>query len=173
MSEEQQATGGEDFRFVIDWQAMQPREADDLVAFWLREGAIPDAERARERLSQVVLHARAPDGDIAAVCTAYLAQAPQLRQPMYHYRSFVGARWRHTLLVRRLFKAAWAVLEDYARAHGFPAIGVAVELENPRFAKFGGANRPVWHSGLIYVGKNQRGLDVRIRYFDGAQLLRE
>jgi hypothetical protein len=172
-AQDERRQDGDGFRFVESWQVENGADADDLVGFWLREGAIPDEARARERVSQVVLHVRAPDGDIAAVCTAYLVRVPRLRQSMYYYRSFVGARWRHTRLVLRTFKAAFDILERYAKVHDFPAIGVMAELENPRFANTSGTDRPVWPGGLVYIGKSDRGLDLRVRYFDGARLRRD
>ncbi|MCX7557574.1 hypothetical protein OS187_12240 [Xanthomonadaceae bacterium JHOS43] len=175
MTDEQAAAGVEGFSMVHCWQALAPHEQDDLVAFWLREGALPGEPHARERLTQVVAYARSSEGEIAGVCTAYPGTVPALGQPMYHYRSFVGKRWRHTLLVMRLLRTAEKVLHAYAQAHGFPAIGIVAELENPWFASVQ-ARRPVWRLGgdfhMTYIGKSARGFDLRVHYFRNARLIR-
>ena len=61
------------------------------------------------------------------------------------------------------------VLQAYAREHDYPCIGMLVELENTKFST--ALRAPVWTStGFVYIGKSQRNLDLRVRYFKGARL---
>lgn len=162
------------FTIVRDWQSLAEADADAIVELWLREGALTEESRARERLAQVVSHARDADGAIVGVCTAYADVLPQTGQSMYHYRSFVAAAWRSSLVVRSLILDAVRCLEAYAADNGYPCIGIVVELENPRFRDVL-ADAPVWRASgvrLIYVGKSARGLDLRLQYFRGASLRR-
>ena len=163
------------FHVVPCWQALEPQDAADLLEFWLREGALPDEERARARLPEVVAYARADDDGIAGICTAYVETSKWLGQPMYHYRSFVGAQWRRSRVVMGLMKAGMTALQEYAAAHDFPAVGLMLELESPRF-QHALADRPVWRLGhgldLTYVGKGPRGFDLRVYYFPRARLRR-
>jgi len=163
------------FRIVPCWQALAPQDATELLGFWLREGALPNEERARARLPEVVAYACGADGGIAGVCTAYVENSKWLGQPMYHYRSFVGAPWRRSRVVLGLMKAGMTTLQEYAAAHDFPAVGLMVELESPRF-RHALADRPVWRLGhgldLTYVGKGPRGFDLRVYYFPRARLRR-
>lgn len=156
-------------RIVTDWQVLDPDAAAAIGAFWQREGAIPDAAQAGQRLPQVVAHAVDAAGRIAAVCTAVAMTLPRLGQPMYYYRCFIGREWRTSRLVLSLLQHARAVLETHARASGFPCIGIVLELENVRF---GGALRmPFWpNTGFTYIGRSKRGLDLRVCYFRGARL---
>ncbi|HVT33383.1 MAG TPA: hypothetical protein VHE32_12095 [Rhodanobacteraceae bacterium] len=156
------------FTFVADWQAMDPAEGEAITAFWRSENAMQDDAQMKARLPQVVMHAR--DGDkVAAVCTAIAMIPPQFGQPVYYYRSFVGKAWRTTTVIEQLLRRAVKLLEDYAAAHGFPCIGILLELEGARFADKG--RMPVWpRSGFVYIGKSGRGLESRIRYFKGARL---
>lgn len=158
-----------EFRFVDDWQALQPADAEALRAFWRREGAIKDAAQIDERLPQVVMHACSEDGEVAGVCTALPLTPPQLEQPLYYWRTFVGARWRSTPLVMMLLKRSCALLEAYARANDFPCIGVLLELENTRF-RDKGRTAAWWNPPFVFVGRSPRGLDVRVLYFKGARL---
>ena len=178
MTQEMEEPGAEQgrFRIVQNWQAMNEQDAADLSEFWQRHGALSGEELIRKRLSQVVVHARTPEGEIAGVSTVDFAVVPQLDQPMYLYRSFIAPPWRKTLLVRRLFTASASCLEEYARVHDYPAIGLIAVLENSRFGEIAGRDRPVWGSGAMrqwtYIGKNAKGREMRVSYFKGARLKR-
>ena len=140
-----------------------------VLEFWRRENALGDEVQAQQRLREVVLHAVNDTGDIAGVCTAIPITLPRLGQPMYYYRCFIGKDWRKTRLVFRLLIRAFEVLEDHARNNAYPCIGVVMELENSRFGK--ALRAPVWPStGFVYIGKSQRKLELRVRYFRGARL---
>ena len=157
------------FRFVDDWQAMQPADAEAIRSFWRREGAISDDAQMDERLKQVVMHAVTPEGEVAGVCTALPMTHPQIGQPLYYWRTFVGARWRSTALVMRLLKRSCVRLEAYVQTNGGPCIGVLLELENSRF-RDKGRMAAWWNPRFVYVGRSPRGLDLRVLYFKGAKL---
>lgn len=157
------------FRYVADWPAIRPADADAIRAFWRDEGALADETQMNQRLPQVVLHACAADGAIAGVCTALPARPPLLDQPMYFWRCFVGARWRSTPLVMALLKRSCVLLEDYAAAHDHPCIGILLELENARF-RDKGRMAVWWNPRFTYIGRSARGLDLRVHYFKGARL---
>jgi hypothetical protein len=126
------------------------------------------------RLPQVVMHALTPDGEVAGVCTAVVMTPPHLAQPVYYWRRFVGKAWRASGLLRLMLRSATNTLEAHAAGHDFPCVGIALELENPRFRK-ALADIPVWHAKGVrfaYVGQSARGLDVRVHYFRGAKLKR-
>ncbi|HJT97861.1 MAG TPA: hypothetical protein VJ696_06060 [Rhodanobacteraceae bacterium] len=155
-------------RYIADWQSLDPAEGEAVAAFWRSEGAIPDEAQIKARLPQLVMHVR--DGDkVAAVSTAIAMTPPQFGQPVYYYRSFVGKAWRTTSLIERLLRRAVKCLEDHAIAHGYPCVGVMLELEGARFADKG--RMPVWpRTQFVYVGKSGRGLETRVHYFKGAKL---
>lgn len=156
------------FRYITDWPTIEPAQADAIRAFWLREGALNDEAAMAERVKQVVLHSLDAEGRVAGVCTALPTTAP-LGQPMYFWRCFVGAQWRSTPLVMSLLKRSCAWLEDYAIAHGYPCIGVLLELENTRF-RDKGRMANWWNPRFTYIGRSARGLDLRVHYFKGAKL---
>jgi hypothetical protein len=157
------------FRYVTHWQLQAQDNDDAVLQFWEREGALTNDIKAKERLREVVLDARDADGRVAGVCTVMPMTLPRLAQPLYYYRCFIGKDWRKTRLVFGLLVKAFDVLEEYARAHEFPCIGVVLELENSRFGAT--LRAPVWQStGFIYVGRSGRNLDLRLRYFRGARL---
>jgi len=157
------------FDFITHWQTDSADADVAVIAFWQRENALSSDVTMQERLREVVTHARDKNGEVAAVCTVVPMTLPRLGQPMYYYRCFIGKDWRKTRLVFRLLLRAFDVLEEHARAHEFPCLGVVLELENSRFGDT--LRAPVWPStGFIYAGKSGRGLDLRLRYFRGARL---
>jgi hypothetical protein len=157
------------FQYVAHWQTDLPDENEAVLAFWRNEKAIGDETQARARLKEIVVHARSEDGEVAGVCTAVAMTLPRLGQPLYYYRTFVGEKWRKSRLVVLLLKRAFELLEGYAVKNGYPCIGVVIELENARFAEAG--RMPVWPDvDFVYIGKSQRGFDLRVRYFRGATL---
>lgn len=157
------------FGYVVDWPAIAPADAEAIRAFWRDERALPDEAQRSERLKQVVLHALAADGRVAGVCTAVPATPPQLGQPMYFWRCFVGAQWRSTPLVMSLLKRSCGLLEEYAAARDYPCIGILLELENARF-RDKGRTAVWWNPRFTYIGRSARGLDLRVHYFKGARL---
>lgn len=157
------------FQFVTHWPQGTPKDGMAVLEFWRRENALGDEVQAQQRLREVVLHAVNASGEVTAVCTVVTMTLPRLAQPMYYYRCFIGQQWRKTRLVFTLLVRTFEVLQDYARSHDYPCIGVVLELENSRF---GAALRaPVWPStGFVYIGRSGRGLELRVRYFRGARL---
>lgn len=157
------------FTFVEHWQKDCPDDAEAVLAFWKRENAINDEASAKKRLGEIVLHARDATGAIAGVSTAVPITLPRLGQPTYYFRCFVGKDWRKSRLVLQLLRRTCETLEAFARTHNFPCIGVILEMENARFGE--ALQRAWWPStGFVFIGKSQRGLDLRVRYFRGAKL---
>jgi len=158
-----------EFRFVPHWKIESVENDDAVLQFWEREGALANDIKAQERLREVVLDARDADGRLAGVCTAVTMTLPRLAQPMYYFRCFVGKPWRNTRLVYKMLMQAFDLLETYARANGYPCIGMVLELENSRFNE--SLRSAVWpRTRFIYAGKSGRGLELRVRYFRGAKL---
>lgn len=158
-----------DFELTQTWPAIGEGDGEDLLAFWKTHGAIPNETEARKRLKQVAVLARDDSDAVAGVCTAVPMTPAQLGQPVYYWRCFVAPEWRSTRLFYQMGIRSFELLESWAREHDFPCIGILLELENDRFGKIG--RMPVWgRSRFTYIGKSARGLDVRIRYFEGARL---
>lgn len=156
------------FTFTTSWHSLTDEDADSLRHFWRSEGAFNDDDAIAQRLPQVVCFAR-DDETVAGVCTAIAMTPPAFGQPMYYFRVFVGKQWRTTRLVGLLWMRARDILETFAREHGFPCIGILVELENAGFRAKG--RRPVWAGlELTYAGRSPRGLETRVYFFRGARM---
>lgn len=156
-------------RVVDDLWSIHADDGAQVLAFWKREGAFNDDAQARARLPEIIAHALDDEGQVIAICTAVACTLPRLAQPMYYYRCFVGKAWRASRLVMKLMLHSKGILEQHAQANDYPCIGILLELENTRFGET--LQRPFWpHTGFTYIGKSQRGLDMRVCYFRGAKL---
>ncbi|HET7561951.1 MAG TPA: hypothetical protein VFJ87_06185 [Rhodanobacteraceae bacterium] len=157
------------FRYVVDWPHVDTDAAESIRAFWLREQANVEGAEAERRVQQSIMRVLNADGELVAVSTAEPKTIPRLLQPMYYYRCFIGAAWRDRKLARPLLRHSFDALEDWARAHGFPCIGVLLELENAGFART--LQQAHWSgTDFTFIGRSRRGLDLRVRYFRGAKL---
>jgi hypothetical protein len=157
------------FRYVVDWQNLDGENAEAIRAFWLREHANVHGAEAERRVQQTIVRVLDAEGELVAVSTAESKIIPRLLQPMYYYRCFIGTNWRDRKLARPLLRHSFDALETWAREHDFPCIGMLLELENSGFART--LQRARWASvDFSFIGRSQRGLDLRVRYFRGAKL---
>ncbi len=157
------------FSFTATWRNLQPADAAQVREFWLAHHAIPNLADADRRLAQVAMIARDASGAIAAVSTALPLLPPRFGQPVYYFRAFIAPQWRTSKLVREITHRSCDALEAFARARDFPCIGVLLELENEGFYR--ALRKPVWwNPRFYYAGRSERGLEVRVYYFDGARL---
>ena len=140
---------------------------DDVVAFWEREGALGGVE-ARRRASEVLVVATGPDGGVVGVVTAYVQRSERLRMDLWHYRLFVAADHRRSNVARHLVERANDLLEQrFVTGEDTRASGVAVEIENDELKRL--RNEAVQpRTGSIFIGENDRGDHLRVRYFPGV-----
>ena len=91
---------------------------------------------------------------------------PRLRQPLYYYRQYFAPGLRGLGQAVPFLNHARRVLEAHDAARPKPeAIGVLLELENPRLAsRYDRAVIP--EAGATYVGISARGLPLFAAYFE-------
>ena len=156
------------FRTIHVWRQVTPELQAELVEFWMRHGAIPDAGRAKLRALQAICIARTADGALCGVATAGLRILPRLRQPMYYFRQFFAPEGRGNQQALPFFKEACRVLEEANRDKP-ESLGVLLEIQNPGlasvFSKVVGAR-----TGGVFIGYSPRGDQLRVIYFEGATL---
>lgn len=158
------------FEIMPVWKNITPELEAELVEFWLGNKAIGDEKLAVERAKQVVCLARSEQGVIVGVSTVQPRIVPRLRQPMYYYRNFIAADYRGKQLSIPFLLKTKEVLQDYNKALPKPVcIGIIMELENQSLAAH--FNQAYWHRvGFTFIGYSPKGLQLRIWYFEGAEL---
>lgn len=158
------------FSFDNVWQCLSSEGKEELINFWLNEGAIKLRESAEQRLPQVAMIARDPEGNIAAVCTIYTQYCPRLENQVYYFRAFTQPRYRVQKLALQLFCAVRDFLEQaFIAGTQMQGIGMLLELESEILKKY---VRDAYHpqSKTTFIGKNDRGDHLRVYYFTGAKI---
>jgi hypothetical protein len=142
-----------------------PQLRDEIAGMWLAEGVLPPAE-AQRRVAEVVLIARAPDGSLAAVNTAYLALIPGTQSRFWFYRTFIRPAHRGVWGVpRHMLRLAIEALQRHP--HPEQPLGVVAIIENERLMRKG-ASAVIERMGMHRVGRDAQGHDVWCVRFDGV-----
>jgi hypothetical protein len=150
---------------------------EEVVRFWLSEGALLDVLRARKRANELVTVARTRDGKVAAVSTARKVHVQQLGLRCFYYRMFVGCQHRirgllNTDLARRVLLRSYDVLNDRYRSGCDPdCAGLYMEVENESVKRR--RNETVWTdcgANVVYIGKTRHGHHARVWYFEGSRI---
>jgi len=86
------------------WQSLNKSLTEEVIMFWLRNGALLNRETAEQRATQVAYIARTPSGQIVAVTTVYLQLNEQLRSHFYYVRVFVADSARRSHVAEALVR---------------------------------------------------------------------
>lgn len=160
------------FNPVPVWKQVTPETKAEVLAFWTRNRAIGDPERAQQRADEVVCLARGDDGELCGVSTAVIRVLPRLLQPMYYYRLFLAKSVRGQGQVIPFYNKAREVLQAYNASLPEPeSLGLLLELES-RYLDAFHKQAYITEADSTFIGYSPRGLQLRVTYFDGAQLMR-
>ena len=157
--------------FVPVWKQVTPELAQELMAFWQASKAVVEAGTAATRALQAVCIARDGNGVLCGVATAVVKVLPRLRQPTYYYRQFFAKALRGQHQELAFFQFAKRILQDHnAALSKAESLGILLEIEN---AKIAAAYRHAHEPGFdaTFIGYSPRGMQLRVSYFDGAELL--
>jgi hypothetical protein len=144
--------------------------ADEVLAFWESERAMPAPEEARRRVHEVLMVALDPDDRLAAVSTVYLQRNRQLGMDLWYYRTFVGHEHRLShLAVRLLWESRDRLSERFVSGQDARGAGMITETESELLK--GHYNRAFWViSDFDFIGETPSGAHVRVHYFPGARV---
>ena len=165
------------YRLQTVWPAPTVAVRDEVVNFWLAEGALPDRLLAEARAPELLVVAQTPKGQVAGVSTAVRTFVPQLGFECFFYRTFVGQAHRtrglrSTELVHKIGLHSFQCLNERFRQGYDPGVlGLYAEIENTSLMRV--RNELVWQdSGMnaVYIGRTPDGRHIRVWYFDGARI---
>ena len=139
----------------------------DVLDLWTREGVVPAAEATR-RLSEVLLVGCDDAGGLAGVSSAYLQRNAQLGLDLWYYRAFVAPAHRRGNLAVQLALTGRDHLERrHADGEDTRGAGLVYEVENEGLKRH--FNDALWlPTDVTFIGENERGDHVRVRYHPGA-----
>lgn len=141
---------------------------DDVLSFWSTERAVTDSE-AQRRVHEVLLVATLiEDGSLVGVSTAALQRSPQLRADVWYFRAYVSADHRMSNVAVQLLVRGHDVLEErFVAGDDRRAVGTLIDVQHEGLKR--SQPHAVWpQSGFMFIGENQRGDHVRVRYYPGA-----
>lgn len=141
--------------------------AREIIELWTGEAGLSPAE-AERRVAEVLFVACSLQGQLAGICTAYLARNDQLRTELWHSRTFVAAAHRKSNIAVSIALAGRDHLQDrFASGADRRGIGIIFEVENRGLQQAFPEAR--WMpTDFQFIGENSRGAHVRVHYFPGA-----
>ena len=152
---------------VVPFAEQDEVGADDVIALWTGEGALPEAE-ARRRVDEVMLVAINDKGTLAGVTTRYLQRNEQLRMDLWYVRVFTASAYRKSLVATSLAVRGREYLEEaFVSGRDTRAAGMIYEVENELLKSL--FPNAVWKpADVLFIGENEQGAHVRVHYFAGA-----
>ena len=143
---------------------------DQVIELWLAHKVLtePQARQRSEELLFVAVDER--KREIAGVCTTYLRDAPTLKMPLWHFRTFVAPDYRQNDVAFHLLHLAIDFHESKFNS-GIDTSGRGLYMETENLIIQRHRNEAVWPSSrMVFVGYNARGDHCRVRYFPGARI---
>jgi GNAT superfamily N-acetyltransferase len=158
-------------QLIYAWDEGSDELRRDVIAFWREHRALPPTADPQERVAQVLIVAKNPEGRIAGVCTAYNAVHPRLEHRLFHFRAFIDPTARNRRLGTDLMIEGKIYLERYNERlpEAEKAIGIIIDVEADVLKVSRDARRPIWpYSGMIFLGRTPQGHHLRVHYFKDA-----
>jgi len=151
------------------WQRNDPAIERDVLAFWRANNLIPPNAVPTERLRELCTVAY--EGDrLIAVSTAKIAEVGFVRSLIAMWRCAIAPDRRGQHISTEMGRVSRDVLEEWSRAHPEERVmgmGTTIQTANLDEKK----KRPIWKaSGLVFVGYSAQDEQVRIAWFDHAEI---
>lgn len=158
-----------DIQFKDLWRKADPVAERDALAFWEAHRLMPKTADPAKRLSELCCAAYA-GGQMIAISTAKLTEVGFLRSRIAMWRCAITPAHRGQHLSTEMGRFARGVMEDWARAHQderVMGIGTTIQTTNLDEKK----KRPIWHaSGMVFVGYSAQDEQIRVAWFDHAEI---
>jgi hypothetical protein len=140
---------------------------EDVIDVWEREGVV-DPGTASRRVHEVLLVGVDEHDELAAVSSAYLKRNLRLRMDLWYYRTYTVREHRMSNVGVLLALRSRDHLEHrFATSKDPRGAGLAYEVQNAGLRTHADA---FWFPiDIPFLGENERGDHLRVRYFPGAR----
>ncbi|MBW1785502.1 MAG: hypothetical protein JRK53_02610 [Deltaproteobacteria bacterium] len=157
------------YSFENVWQRVSTDLNNEIIEFWKRNHALPSGEDPEERADQVVLVVRNERHEIIAVNTAVKIFAKRFRNSFYFYRTMTAGGFRNLGVAEDMLNITRDFFEAlFKKEKTKTCIGILLTVESEILAaRFRQAIRP---TKFIFMGYNENGYQLRVYYFEGAEI---
>ena len=153
------------------WQIPNETVKKDTLELWRRYNALPEGqEEDRLKLVCVVAYNNKDHDQLVGVSTILIEYCHTVQAKIALFRCLVHEEYRRSGVATELavrckgVMAAWSTTHPAANLAGFGTI-----VESPHLTRL--TTRPIWpRTGMILVGHTQRGLQIRLVWFEHAVL---
>jgi len=146
--------------YIIEpvYQNLTKSVRNEIIVFWLENGALQDIHEAKRRVDEVVLTARNPNCELVGISTVYAGSFGDDDATYLCYRMFIRSHDRVPGLMQQITQGTRYFFNANPSLQG-KACGMILCTENPKLMRPGMKRlfeRSVWD----YQGTDSRGLDV-------------
>lgn len=160
----------QNYRLENVWESKTNELRNEIIQFWLDNGALVARQQAEKRVDQIIFVVRDQTDQIVAVNTAFEQYNQQLHNHFYYYRLFVSEPYRQSEVGTNLTLAACDYFNQQFIAGKKPEIkGIFTAIESEILKTH--LTQAVWRNTLTYIGQDNRGNHLRVYYFDGVHIL--
>ncbi|MEQ9405484.1 MAG: hypothetical protein RIM99_17980 [Cyclobacteriaceae bacterium] len=151
------------------WQNVSKNLEDEVVDFWLEQGAIKDEESARKRAGDLVAICRSGD-HLVGVSTHAKYFYPPLQNHFHLSRTFIKDGHRNQGIMGEIFNLVWKTFEDQKLYEKEEIVGILSVMENQYLNK---KTKAVWPdlANAVLAGFDRRGFQIRVGYFPEANIV--
>jgi len=141
--------------------------AADVIALWEREAGLSSVE-AQRRVGEAIVVATDAEDRLVGVSTAYLRRNDRLRADLWYQRAFVASAHRGSrVVVAMAVKGRDHLVRRFVEGEDRRGIGIIYEVESKVLKQTFPTEVWPW-VGFTFIGENDRGADLRVRYFPGV-----
>lgn len=142
----------------------------EIITIWKQFSPSLDAEKAEDRLRQLVFVVKNEFEQVVGISTAQKVYVKQLRNFLYSVRLLIVPTYRQPGLASKLIVLTRDFLESIHQQDGPErSIGVITLVENKEYGET--RREAIWRaSQMVYIGNSGNGHQIRVYYFKGATI---
>ena len=144
-----------DYALHCVYQALSRDQRNEIIVFWLENGALT-FEDANHRVDQVVVVARNAADELVGVTSVY--RAPFGEETFLHYRTYIRPQDRVPGLMMKMLRETREYLDAHPSLRG-TVCGLLIRTENEKLMR-PGVRRRFQRSVWNYEGQDKEGCDV-------------
>lgn len=143
---------------------------DKVLNFWISEGCMSEKE-AHSRLKEVLAAVLDDDNNVIAVCSGKPYFVEQIKDWFIYYRAYTKPEYRNLDITKFLLNSVIQFMNksEVRKIEGIDVKGVYIVFESEILNKF--VKKFITsESKLTLIGWNEKDQQIRVAYFDDAQM---